>query len=192
MQNIFTLSLVISLTICNAETISGCGGTCTCNAAFANETCIFDCSTADSCKDATLECGEGDICIVDCSGDSGCSGNAQIIGTDAIDVIVFCSNEDSCKGNTNILCGTGVCQVTCSNSTSCEDATINAATAAEFSCSPVENCNAAYFVGLGDVALFGRKTDDNMDEAAQGNGNGDTEHIVISFSDNVMINIWAL
>eukprot|EP01084_Bolivina_argentea_P039389 72793_1 len=149
MNKITLLTLIlILLTIyhCNGETIS-CNakntGSCKCSNDRSGETCILDCASEDRCQDGKLKCRSGDSCIIDCSAKAACSGNAVIDASKAVDVTVICGNEDSCKGNTEIICGTGICTIECSESTSCEDTTIDATDSSQFICTPNSNCRQA-------------------------------------------------
>eukprot|EP01084_Bolivina_argentea_P123638 219110_1 len=130
----------------NAETIlcdAKNTGSCKCNKEISGETCTLDCTSNDVCQDGKLKCRSGDNCIIDCSANSACSGSTIIDANGAIDVTVICGNEDSCKGSTHITCGTGICTIECSQSTSCEDITIDATDAWEFTCTPTSNCQQA-------------------------------------------------
>jgi len=128
------------------------------------------------------------VCAISCVGDSACAGNTEIRADDATDeMAVLCEGKDACKGNTIIDCGSvASCSLYCADTTSCEDATVDATKAGSFECtgycdvleeikkSRTSRLRLSSQSRMNSVAGIGETEDKDQKDALQlqGNANG--------------------
>eukprot|EP01084_Bolivina_argentea_P198961 340533_1 len=139
---IITLILIFSMDFFNIMKgeIIKCDGSCNCDNEISGETCRLNCLGKHQCQDSELKCRSDDPCIIICYGENSCSGNTHIIATSSTNVNLICIGKNACKGNTQFYCGTGKCDITCEQHTSCENMFIHSEKASEFACSPSSYC----------------------------------------------------
>mmetsp|Transcript_3435 Transcript_3435/g.5790 ORF Transcript_3435/g.5790 Transcript_3435/m.5790 type:complete len:139 (+) Transcript_3435:76-492(+) len=105
------------------------------------ETYIYECYGKDACKDKSIRCNQQyfDGYMVECDGESACSGNTMIDAGDAVYLKVTCDGKDACKGNTRIYCPEGLCLLECWGEKACEDIRVYEQENTQFSCTG--NCD---------------------------------------------------
>eukprot|EP01083_Nonionella_stella_P294713 1001739_1 len=98
------------LVLCRAKSPCNCPTT----SPTSMTTCILNCGQKeDACKESTLNCREGDPCIIQCTETATCSDYVIINAQKAKDVTVICEGIDACKKGIDITCGTGKCSLQC-------------------------------------------------------------------------------
>jgi hypothetical protein len=79
--------------------------------ACVGQTCIFSCSAAESCRQATLTCPPGRSCDVVCSSRQACE-SAVVECSPAHACAVECEGKEACS-EIEVRCGAGTCTLEC-------------------------------------------------------------------------------
>jgi hypothetical protein len=103
---------------CNDEVIppgDTCPDVCT---SCEGGTCVIACQGLEACRDETITCPEGFACRLICAGDKACQKTKVTCPATYACDIECSAADDSCR-DAEIDCGSGVCSMSCSGTTSC-------------------------------------------------------------------------
>ncbi|MBW2523981.1 MAG: hypothetical protein JRI23_07395 [Deltaproteobacteria bacterium] len=102
------------------------GGTCpaVCSRCDEGDTCVFNCTAEDGCRNGTVNCPAGWHCEVECGGRHSCD-NLTINCPDHYDCDLECPTEHMTCANAQLICSaTGACEIECGSVDSCSSADV--------------------------------------------------------------------